>query len=170
MTKEQLILQERAKKFAGKKAPSIKSGGLTVVEFMLAYELYAIETLYLREVIALKEITPLPGMPDFVLGLINVRGEVLSVLDIKKFFQLPGQQLSDLNKVLIVTNNSITFGILADKVLGIKELGKDAIFNTVINLRDKRDDYLHGITADRQIILDGKKLLNDKKIIIHQEL
>ncbi len=164
------ILKKRAAKIAQKKNEEKPSDGLRVVEFLLSYENYAIETKYIREVTPLREITPLPGLPDFVLGLINIRGEILAVLDIKKFFELPGQQLSDLNKVLIVTDGKITFGILADKVFGINIIEKNRIFNTVINLKDKRDDYLHGITNDRQIILDGKKLLTDKKIIIHQEL
>lgn len=167
--KNKQILRDRARAIAQKPVVQEKGEVITVLEFVLSYETYAIETMYIREVVPLREIIPLPGLPDFVLGLINIRGEILSILDIKKFFQLPGQQLSDLNKVIILTNGRLTFGVLADRVNGIKEVEMNDIFNTVINFRDKRDEYLHGITSSRIILLDGKKLFNEKKIIIHQD-
>ncbi|MBW2203683.1 MAG: chemotaxis protein CheW, partial [Deltaproteobacteria bacterium] len=51
-----------------------------VVEFMLAHERYALELTHIREVYPLKDLTPLPGTPDFVLGIINIRGQILSII------------------------------------------------------------------------------------------
>jgi purine-binding chemotaxis protein CheW len=62
---------------------------IEVVEFLLAHEKYGIESKCVREVYPLKELTPVPCTPSFVRSIINVRGKILSVIDIKKFFELP---------------------------------------------------------------------------------
>ena len=87
---QERILQERAKNLA-REGPADQGARkqLDVVEFLLAYERYAIESHWVREVHPLKEITPLPGTPAFVLGIINVRGRIVSVVDLKAFFDLP---------------------------------------------------------------------------------
>ncbi len=79
-------LKERARALA-REAAGIEEdeSHLEVVEFMLAHERYALELTHIREVYPLKELTPLPGTPDFVLGIINVRGQILSIVDIKRF-------------------------------------------------------------------------------------
>jgi purine-binding chemotaxis protein CheW len=61
------------------------SARLEVVEFLLAQERYGIATRCVREVLPLVELTPLPGVPPFVLGIANVRGQIVSVLDLKRF-------------------------------------------------------------------------------------
>ena len=108
------ILKARAKALALEPEREKRKGEyLEVVEFLLAYETYAIETAYVREVYPLKELTVLPCTPPFVLGIINVRGQILSVIDIKKFFdrfsdllQLSGNKTKDffIGKKLIKRN------------------------------------------------------------------
>src|ERR1700722_16299380 len=69
---------------------------LEVVEFVLGPEHYGIESNHIREIHPLNEFTPLPCTPSFVLGLVNVRGQILSIIDIKKLFDLPEKGLTDL--------------------------------------------------------------------------
>ncbi|MBC8458697.1 MAG: purine-binding chemotaxis protein CheW, partial [Deltaproteobacteria bacterium] len=95
---------------------------LEVVEFLLAYETYGIESAYVREIYPLTEITLLPGTPPFVRGIVNIRGQILSVIDLKKFFELPEKGLTDLNKIIIIRDDNMGFGVLADAVLGIRKL------------------------------------------------
>src|SRR3989442_14010241 len=59
---------------------------IEVIEFVVAYEKYAVESSYVREVYPLKELTPLPGTPAFVLGIMNVRGQIVSVIYPKQIF------------------------------------------------------------------------------------
>lgn len=89
------ILKERARLLA--QEPEKKEAGDTIeiLEFSLAHERYGIETSFIREVYPLKEYTPLPCTPAFVFGLINVRGQVLSIIDMRKFFELPEKGISD---------------------------------------------------------------------------
>lgn len=163
------ILQKRAKLIAQPRAQDTASKGIESLLFQLAYERYAIETKYIQEVIPLKEITPLPMAPKFVLGLINLRGEVMSVLDIRKFFDLPGEPLSDLNRVMILRDGTMSFGVLVDRIRGIIEFPENSLIRNTSTLGDIRKEYLLGITNEQIIVIDGAKLLNDKKIILTGE-
>ncbi len=164
------ILKERSRVLA--REPEEKEAGETVefLEFSLAHERYGLETLFIREVYPLKEYTPLPCTPPFVFGLINVRGQILSIIDIRKFFELPEKGLSDLNQVIILHNGRMEFGILADEIIGVRLHSSDQLAPTLPTLTDIREKYLKGITEDRIIILDATKLLADPNMIVHEEV
>ncbi|MCE1190078.1 MAG: chemotaxis protein CheW [Ignavibacteria bacterium] len=166
---DQEILRNRARAIALPLTVGEESSGLEVLHFQLAFEQYAIEAKYVLEVIPLKEITPLPHTPAFVLGLINLRGEVMSVLDIRKFFNLPGSPISDLNRVIILRDGAMTFGILVDRIRGIQLIPESSIIKNTANLGATREEYLIGITTDRLIVLNGKALISDKKIILQYD-
>ena len=165
------VLKTRAKNLAQEpEEKAIAEEYLEVVEFLLAYEKYGIESSYVREVYPLKELTPLPCTPPFVLGVINVRGQILSVIDIKKFFDLPEKGLTDLNKVIILHSDSMEFGILADVILGVRNVSPSELQPSLPTLTGIRQEYLKGVTTERMVILDAEKLLSDKKIIIYEEV
>jgi purine-binding chemotaxis protein CheW len=142
---------------------------IEIVEFMLADERYGIESGYVREVYPMKDYTPLPCTPPFVLGLLNVRGRIISVIDIKKFFDMHGKGISDLNRVIIIHDCNMEFGILADSILGVGDIALRDIQPPLPTLTGIREEYLRGVTGERTVILDARKLLADKKIIVHEE-
>lgn len=163
------ILKTRAKRLA--QEPEEKAEKyIEVVEFLLSYEKYAIESSYVREIYPLKELTPMPCTPQFVLGIINVHGQIISVIDIKKFFELPEKGLSDLNKVIILHNDVMEFGILADVILGVDNISLSELQPSLPTLTGIREDYLKGVTGEQVVILDAEKLLSDKKITVHEEV
>jgi len=123
-----------------------------------------------REVYPLKELTPLPCTPPFVAGIVNVRGQVISVIDIKKFFDLPERGLTDLNKVIILSDGVMEFGILADAVVDVRNIPLEKIQSGLPTLTGIREDYLRGVTAERLVILDAEKLLTDGNIVVHEEV
>src|SRR5665647_997435 len=71
----------------------VAAGRIEIIEFLLAYERYGIESSYIGEVYPLKDLTPIPCTPPFVLGVMNVRGKIISVIDMRKFFELPDKGL-----------------------------------------------------------------------------
>ena len=165
------ILKARAKALAQEsKEKETAEKYIEVVEFLLAYEKYGIESSYVREIYPLKELTPMPCTPPFVLGVINVRGQILSVIDIKKFFDLPEKGLTDLNKVIILQSDRMEFGILADVVLGVRNVLLSELQPSLPTLTGIREEYLKGVTGERVVILDAEKLLSDKKITVHEEV
>ena len=161
------VLRARAKVLA--KKPAVEgpnSNGVEVVEFLLAHERYGIELAYVQEVHSLREFTQVPCTPAFVLGIMNVRGEVVSVLDLRKLFDLPERGLTDLNKVIILHDSNMSFGILADVVLGVRKISLNGLQTSLPTLKGIREKYLKGVTSESAVILDGEKLLKDEKIII----
>lgn len=164
------ILRERAKVMA-REAEKAKAGAhLEVVEFGLADETYAFESIHVREVHPLQELTVLPCAPRFVQGVVNVRGQILSVVDLKKFFDLPDQGLSDLNRILILHSAEMEFGILADAIPGTRRIRLSELQTSLPTLTEVRQEYLKGVTEDRTVILDAEKLLADPDLIVHEEV
>lgn len=164
---EKAVLKARAGALALEPGREDASAGrLEILEFLLAYETYGIELCWVRETVHLKELTPVPGTPPFVLGLVNVRGRIVSVIDIKKFFDLPEKGLTDLNKVIIIQDGGMEFGILADAVSGFRSIGQEELRPSLPTLTGIREEYLKGVAGDRTVVLDGKKLLGDSGMII----
>ncbi|HEY9073171.1 MAG TPA: chemotaxis protein CheW, partial [Desulfobaccales bacterium] len=143
---------------------------LEVLEFSLAYERYALETALVREVHPLKELTPLPCTPPFILGIINLRGQILAVIDLKRFFNLPEKGLSDLNKVIILRRGRLEVGLLADAVAGVRAVSAPEVQAPLPTLEGLSPDYLKGVTRDALIILDAEKILTDPRLIVHEEV
>jgi len=142
---------------------------IELIIFTLGAETYGIASSFVREIYPLKEFTPLPGLPPFILGLINVRRQILSVLDLKKFLNLPGRGLGELNKVIILQNEQMEFGILADVVLGSQSVDLSEIREAPPTVSRIGEEYLMGVTSDRLIVLNAESLLTDKKLLVDQE-
>lgn len=164
------ILQERARALAREPEAGQTGAGVEVVEFLLAHEKYAVESAWVRDVVVMREWTPLPCTPAFIFGLANVRGQILTVLDLKKFFDLPERGLGDLNKIIILHSESMEFGILADAILGVRTLALAELQPAPDGFTGIRGDYLKGLTRERQILLDAGKLLTDERLLIRHEV
>ncbi len=163
------ILKARAKGLAQDLSGEKTVGeSIEVLEFLLADESYGIETRFVREVYPLKELTPLPGTPSFVLGITNVRGEVLSVIDIKRFFDLPEMETTDLNKVVIINNESMEFGLRVDEISGVRSIPLEEILPQLPTLTGAGAEYVRGVTNGRTVILDAEKILRDEKIVVDE--
>jgi purine-binding chemotaxis protein CheW len=165
------ILKARAKALARRcESDKHTEAAVEVVEFGLAQERYGIPTPAVREVYPLKDLTPVPCVPPFVPGIINVRGQILAVIDIKKLFDLPQQGITDLHKVIIVHNDEMELGLLADVIIGLRVIPVSALQPSLPTLTAFRQEYLKGVTADRLIVLDVAKILADPKIIVNEHL
>ncbi len=163
------ILRVRAKLYAEEsEKKKVKEDYQSILLFNLAYETYGIELEYIREVYPLKELTPVPSKANYLIGIINVRGRILSVTDLKKFFDLPEKGLSDLNKVIILQSDELEFGILADSIIGVREISISELQPSLPTLTDIREEYLKGVTNERFTILDGMKILTDKNMVIQE--
>lgn len=164
------ILHERAAALAYEGEKKSTEETLEIVEFMLAKEHYGIESAFIREVYPLKDYTPLPGVPAFILGLLNVRGRILSVIDIKKFFGLPEKGISDLNKVIIMYNETMEFGVLADAILGVRTIAISELNQPFPTLTGICRDFVRGVTGEHLVVLDAQRILTDQKVVVHEEV
>jgi purine-binding chemotaxis protein CheW len=167
---KQKILRARARILAvgGKAEVTSPQSLLEVVEFVLGPEHYGIASSHIREIHPLSEFTPLPCTPAFVLGLVNVRGQILSIINLKKLFDMQERGLTDLNKIVIVHACQIEVGILADAIVGVRTIAQEELHPALPTLTGIRAEYLKGITKDPMVVLDVEKILSDEKILVDE--
>ena len=165
------ILRARAHTLARAPRPAPAAGTtLELLEFRLGSERYALETRHVQDVHPLRELTPLPCTPPFVLGIVNVRGRILPVLDLKKFFDLPERGLTDLHRIILVRGNGLELGLLADVIVGVRSVAADDLQPSLPTLSGIGADYLKGVSVERLVVLDLDRILSDPKIIVHEEV
>jgi purine-binding chemotaxis protein CheW len=172
MKKEiRIILKNRAVAMAQEpEQKKVASAVIEVITFTLAAETYGIESAFVREVYQLKDFTPLPGAPSFIFGIVNVRGQILPVVDLKKFFNLPGKGLGEMNKVIILSNAQMEFGIMADIVNGTQAIELEDILTVPPTVSGIGEKYLKGVTKEHIMVLEAESILNDEKIIVNEQV
>ncbi|OBP16376.1 hypothetical protein A5320_02915 [Rheinheimera sp. SA_1] len=141
---------------------------IEVLRFNIGTERYAIESCYVEQVLPIQQITALFDLPPFMRGICYVCGKVVSVLDLRLMFQLPGTGLNDRNLLLVLRHQQMEFGVLADAIVGIQTLDVSGLQPSLPNLDPLRTRYLQGITPEQTVLLDGKALLTDPELIICQ--
>ena len=197
---QKAVLKARAKAMAQRPSPARDDlPELEIVEFRMAHETYGFESRFIREVYPLKEYCPVPCTPIYVLGLVNVRGQLLSVLDLKKFFGLASQELDNHNQTIILRYDPHTedapehdlpqhtthmasrkhgnagsevmeIGVLADALLDVRRLRRESLQTALPTLTGLRNEFLLGITPEGVIVLDAEKLLSSRNIIVYEEV
>ncbi len=167
--KMQAILEERARALA--RVAKVGEGeGMQLVVFSLANETYGIPTDYVREVQPLQHVSPVPCTPNFVVGMINIRGSIYSVIDIRGFFGVPKQEITDLTKVILVNAVGLEVGILADDVSGEMSVPLAEIKPPLAAQATAKEEYVQGVTKDMLIILNLEALMRDERVIVHEEV
>ncbi len=166
------ILKERARNLAivEEENSCNKENQINFLVFSLAQEKYAIDLAYISEVIYIKDITPLPCTPEFILGIINIRGKIISVIDIRRFFGLKDKGISNLNRVIILRDGDIEFGILTDEIYGNTLINIESLQTDIATITDVPDNFIIGIGKDNLIVLDINELLKNERIIINEEV
>ena len=165
------ILRARARALAQRTKPAPVSETLVeVLEFRLAQERYAVESRYVQEVQPLKDLTLLPCTPSFVLGIVNIRGRIVPVLDFTKFLDLPTKGLTDLHHFILVRGEDFEVCVLADVIVGVRSIPVDSLQPSLPTLTGVRRDYLKGVTGERLVVLDLARILIDPRIIVRDEV
>lgn len=169
--KTQQILQMRALALAQElPAQEVRNETIEIVEFILGCERYALESCYVIQVADIEDITPLPCTPGFIRGIVTLRGEILPVIDLKKFFEVPEKELRGRNKVIVLQSGKMTFGILVDEILGARSIFATDIQSSLPALMSIRKKYLKGITSERLLVLDAENLLMDESIVVDEQV
>jgi len=141
---------------------------LEVVRFVLGRERYAIEARYVRAILRSTDVAPIPGMPDFVAGITHLRGEILAVVDLRRFFGISEGGITDLGKLIVVGGDHAEFGILADSVQEVLTLRRDRILPAPATTGGEGREHVRGITDEAVTVLDGAVLLADERLYIDQ--
>lgn len=165
------ILRDRALALAKPLAEiRIPAEALESLVFSLAGERYGIKMSHALEVIPLRELTPMPCTPPFVLGVVNHRGRILPVLDLRRLLDLADQGIAEGSRVIAVDADGISFGIYADSVSGIEQIGADEVVPPPAAVADDRQTFLLGVTGKMVAVLDLEALTRDPRIVVNEEI
>lgn len=134
------------------------------VTFMLEDETYGINVMQVQEVLRETEVAPVPGSPDYVLGIINLRGNVVSVIDTRKRFGLSANESTDLTRIIVIEVQQHIIGILVDSVAEVVDLKMSEIETPPNVGNDEASKYIDGIVSRNNkllILVDLNKLLSE---------
>jgi len=137
------------------------------VTFFLASEKYGIQVMQVQEVLRIADIAPVPGAPDYVMGIINLRGNVVTVIDSRKRFGLPEQESDDSTRIVIIeTESQQVVGIVVDSVAEVAELRTSEIESAPNLGNDDSSRFIQGVCNKEDellILVDVEKLLTDEE-------
>lgn len=157
------ILHERAKVVAKKDVVAIPKNYLSIFSFYLAKELYSIESCYIIKVFPLLDLTPLPGLPPYHLGITSFDRKFVSVIKIEHFLHIPDRIFSSLNRVILIQINTVQFCILTDRIEGL-----DWIDPLKMNPLKKKESGVD-VNLIQGVDDSGRTLLKIEKLVDIQE-
>ncbi len=136
------------------------------VTFRLASETYGVNVMQVQEVLRFTEIAPVPGAPHYVLGIINLRGNVVTVIDTCQRFGLPAIDVTDSTRIVIIEANGQVIGILVDSVAEVVYLKASEIEIAPNVGNDESAKFIQGVThrdGELLILVDLNKMLDDEE-------
>jgi len=136
------------------------------VTFKLQEETYGINVMQVQEVLRYTDIAPVPGAPMYVLGIINLRGNVVTVIDTRARFGLPPSDVTENSRIVIIEADKQVIGILVDSVAEVVYLRASEI-DTAPNVgTDESAKFIQGVSnreGELLILVDLNKLLTDEE-------
>lgn len=160
---EQEILRHRAQRFALREAPPEAAGTwVDVVEFTLGGERYAVPAERVVAVATFTNITALPGVPGFLLGLVTVHGRIVPAVDLRRFLGLSSRGIVDLHHLVLITGGSLTFALVADLVLGARRFRAATLAPGAGPIAA----HAAGVSPDGVMLLDVARFCADPRHVI----
>lgn len=139
---------------------------LQFVTFRLDDEIYGINVMQVQEVLRVTEIAPVPGAPHYVLGIINLRGNVVTVIDTRERLGLEAKEVDESTRIVIIEADKMVVGILVDAVAEVVDLRTSEIESAPNVGNDESSKYIQGVVSrdgELLILVDLNKLLNDEE-------
>lgn len=135
------------------------------VTFRLGDETYGVNVMQVQEVLRITEIAPVPGAPDYVVGIINLRGNVVTVIDTRKRFGLYPKDPDDAARIVIIEADHQVIGILVDSVAEVVELRGSEVESAPNVGNEESSRYIQGVTSrngELLILVDLNRFLSEE--------
>src|SRR6516165_4846013 len=140
-----------------------------LVGFRLDNEDYAIAITKIQEIILMKPITRIPEVPDFIEGLINLRGSVIPIVNLRKRFGLAAREVDDETRTIVVNVHDKTVGCIVDAVTQVMRINRDQIQPPPLSVLAVAHQYVAGLArlGDRLlIVLDIERLFDEQSAVV----
>lgn len=143
--------------------------------FSVGEESYGIRIQYVIEIIGIEEITKVPDLPDFVKGIINLRGKIITVMDARLRFKKEEKEYDDRTCIIVINIENITFGLIVDGVKEVASIDESNIAPppSVNSQDDGSGGFIEGIgkvANDIWLFIDCMKLLTNSELDLSKEL
>ena len=135
--------------------------------FSIGTEQYALEIRYVVDIIGIQDITSVPDQPEYVKGVINLRGKIIPIMDIRIRFMKQEREYDDRTCIIVVDMKEISVGIVVDTVLEVASISNEVISPPPKFNSDYHNKSIAGIGMNNElvtIILDCSKLLNEEDL------
>jgi len=145
------------------------------VLFTLYSEIFAFDILNIQEIIIVEKITPLPYMPPYILGVVNLRGNITGVIDLAKFLNLPYDSQpssSERINVIITIFNKKNLGFTAHEIKGVKSFDTEKIMPAKVGIESHIKPFIEGVAKDEAnnliSILSLENLLTSEELLQYE--
>ena len=131
--------------------------------FALSNEAYGIEIRYVTEIIGIQPITEVPELPEYIRGIINLRGKIIPVMDVRLRFRKPFREYNDRTCVIVIDINDISIGLIVDSVAEVISI-PDTEIVAPPDMNKGGSKYIKGIGkvgSEVKLLLDCEKLLGE---------
>ncbi len=141
----------------------------TIVEFVVSGTTLAVEAPNVSEVHVLRDVTPVPCTPPWVVGIVNVRGQVVTVADLRKVLGLSVGKVVVFNKLVILQAGENKIGILVDDVLGARVIDGEQTM-VPVEADSPYAKFAQRMTLSGAIILDVQKIVTSQELLVEEEV
>jgi purine-binding chemotaxis protein CheW len=139
--------------------------------FRLGKEDYGIEIRHVTEIVGIQRITEVPDMPDFMRGMINLRGQVIPVIDVRLRFHMQSRDYDERTCVIVVNLNGMAVGLIVDTVQEVREISESDVSAPPSMANDESSRYILGmgrVEEDVKILLDVTRLVNEMELRVSE--
>jgi purine-binding chemotaxis protein CheW len=167
----QRILAERAHALAQPLLADEPADTVEMIVMILGRERYGVDTRCVKEILGLADLAPVPGTPAFWRGIVNVRGTLYPVLDLRQFLSLPADDADEgQGTVVLVAGGGLTVGLVVDHVPGVRRIPAAAIRTLVLaGAPDTDRGSMRGVTDDLLTVLDVDALLANPRLAVRED-
>ena len=140
--------------------------------FCIGNEFYGIEIKYVTEIIGLQPITEIPEMPEYIKGIINLRGKIIPVMDVRLRFRKPFRPYNDRTCIVVIDIKEVSIGLIVDSVSEVIAIPDEEIVAPP-DMANEGNRYIKGIGKvgnDVKLLLDSDRLLNETDLETITEL
>lgn len=133
--------------------------------FNIAGGIYGIEIRYVKEIISVQPITIIPEMDGYIKGVVNLRGKIVPIMDVRIRFGKPEKQPDEQTCFIVVDMKNISIGLLVDRVRDVVYIPEEEI-SAPPQVSDRKSDYIAGVTrggGEIKLLIDCRKLLSGQE-------
>jgi len=135
------------------------------VTFQLGSEVYGVVVKKVREILRINNISPVPGAPDYIVGITNIRGNVVSVIDGRSRINLPSKENTDLSRMIVMESDDDIVAVVVDNVTDIIDLPESLVDSKPRLSNSNGSEYISGVLShDDELII----ILNSEKFITEE--